>query len=87
MSQSVFYRRMKGVTGKSASEFIRDVRLKRAAQLLAGSSYRISEIGYMAGMDDPKNFRKAFHRIYQMSPSSYARQHREGLGISLNDTP
>ncbi|PMD87881.1 hypothetical protein BWI97_25600 [Siphonobacter sp. BAB-5405] len=87
MSQSVFYRRMKSITGQSVIEFIRDVRMKRAAQLLATSSYRISEIAYMVGVEDPKNFRKSFQRVYQMSPSDYVRQHREGSFTSSDDTP
>lgn len=76
MSQSVFYRRIKGIAGQSVVEFIRDVRLKRAAQLLAGSQLRISEIAYRVGIDDSKYFREAFRKIYNMSPSEYARLHR-----------
>ena len=76
MSQSVFYRRLKGITGQSVIEFIRDVRMKRAAQLLAHTQLRISEIAYQVGIDDSKYFRKTFQKIYNMAPSEYAKQHR-----------
>ena len=79
MSQSVFYKRVKNMTGQSVIEFIKDIRLKRAAQLLANGQARISEIALMVGIEDPKNFRVSFQKVYNMSPSQYARLHREGL--------
>ncbi|MCE7043225.1 hybrid sensor histidine kinase/response regulator transcription factor [Dyadobacter sp. CY312] len=79
MSQSVFYKRVKNMTGQSVIEFIKDIRLKRAAQLLANGNARISEIALMVGIEDPKNFRVSFQKVYNMSPSQYARFHREGV--------
>jgi DNA-binding response OmpR family regulator len=78
MSQSVFYRRIKSITGQTAVEFIRDVRMKRAAQLLAQTQMRVSEVAFEVGIEDAKYFRKAFHKIYNVSPSEYAKQHRQG---------
>ncbi len=78
MSQSVFYRRIKSITGQTAVEFIRDVRLKRAAQLLAQTTMRVSEIAFEVGIEDAKYFRKAFQKIYSLTPSEYAKQHRIG---------
>ncbi|GAB2849616.1 two-component regulator propeller domain-containing protein [Hymenobacter ruber] len=78
MSQSVFYRRIKSITGQTAVEFIRDVRMKRAAQLLAQTQMRVSEIAFEVGIEDAKYFRKAFQKIYNVSPSEYAKQHRQG---------
>jgi DNA-binding response OmpR family regulator len=78
MSQSVFYRRIKSITGQTAVEFIRDVRLKRAAQLLAQTTMRVSEIAFEVGIEDAKYFRKAFQKIYELTPSDYAKQHRVG---------
>jgi signal transduction histidine kinase/ligand-binding sensor domain-containing protein/DNA-binding response OmpR family regulator len=78
MSQSVFYRRIKGITGQTAVEFIRDVRMKRAAQLLAHTTMRVSEVAFEVGIEDAKYFRKAFQKIYVLSPSEYAKQHRQG---------
>ncbi|GAB3573248.1 two-component regulator propeller domain-containing protein [Hymenobacter daeguensis] len=78
MSQSVFYRRIKSITGQTAVEFIRDVRMKRAAQLLAQTTMRVSEVAFEVGIEDAKYFRKAFQKIYNLAPSEYARQHRQG---------
>ncbi|GAB3754220.1 hybrid sensor histidine kinase/response regulator transcription factor [Spirosoma pomorum] len=76
MSQSAFYRQLKAITGQSVIEFIRDVRMKRAAQLLTDSNLRVSEIAEQVGIDDLKHFRKTFQGVYNVSPSEYARQHR-----------
>ncbi|OIN59951.1 hybrid sensor histidine kinase/response regulator transcription factor [Arsenicibacter rosenii] len=76
MSQSVFYRRLKSITGQTVVEFIRDVRMKRAARLLATSNLRVSEVAYQVGIEDIKYFRKSFQKIFSLSPSDYARQHR-----------
>lgn len=73
MSQSAYYRKMKSITGQSVVEFIRDVRMKRAAQLLRESKMRISEVAIMVGIEDIKYFRKIFRQIYDMSPSDYSK--------------
>jgi len=85
MSQSVFYRRIKSITGQTAVEFIRDVRLKRAAQLLAQTTMRVSEIAFEVGIEDAKYFRKAFQKIYALTPSEYAKQHRVGRAATPAD--
>ncbi|WP_324673852.1 response regulator [Hymenobacter sp. GOD-10R] len=77
MSQSVFYRRIKSITGQTVVEFIRDVRMKRAAQLLAHTQMRVSEVAFQVGIEDAKYFRKAFQKIFNVSPSEYAKQHRQ----------
>ncbi|PRY44219.1 signal transduction histidine kinase [Spirosoma oryzae] len=76
MSQSVLYRHIKAITGQTVIEFIRDVRMKHAAQLLTSSSLRISEVAQLVGFEDVKYFRKAFQHLFKLSPSDYAKQHR-----------
>jgi signal transduction histidine kinase/DNA-binding response OmpR family regulator/sugar lactone lactonase YvrE len=76
MSQSVVSRRIKSLTGQTAVEFIRDVRLKRAAQLLAQSQLRVSEIAFEVGIENLQYFRKMFQKMFSVTPSEYARQHR-----------
>lgn len=80
ISQSVLYRRIKNITGQTVIEFIHDVRMKRAAQLLRESRMRISEIAFKIGMDNVKRFRKTFQKLYQMTPSEYAKKYQ---GIEL----
>ncbi|MVM31453.1 response regulator [Spirosoma sp. HMF4905] len=81
MSQSAFYRQIKAITGQSVVEFIRDVRMKRAAQLLTTTSLRVSEIANQVGFEDLKHFRKTFQSLYTLSPSDYAKQYRDSVRI------
>ena len=74
VSQSAFYRRIKGITGQSAVEFIRDVRLKRAAWLLTTTSLRVSEVALQVGIEDVKYFRQMFQKLYGQLPSSYGKE-------------
>jgi signal transduction histidine kinase/DNA-binding response OmpR family regulator/streptogramin lyase len=85
MSQSVFYRRIKGITGQTAVEFIRDVRMKRAAQLLAQTTMRVSEVAFQVGVEDAKYFRKAFQKIFGVAPSEYAKQHRRSREVAPSE--
>jgi DNA-binding response OmpR family regulator len=78
-SQSVFYRRLKGITGQSALEFIQDIRLKRAAQLLLESSLRVTEIAFKVSIEDIKYFRKLFQKLYHVSPTEYAKQSQSSV--------
>ena len=82
MSQSLFYRRVKSITGQSVVEFIRDIRLKRAAQLLTSTSLRVSDVAYQVGMQDLKHFRTVFQNLHKLSPSEYAKQHRSGEPVA-----
>jgi len=85
MSQSVAYRRIKSITGQTTVEFIRDVRMKRAAQLLAQPQLRVSEVAFQVGVENVKYFRKTFQKIYGIAPSEYARQHRPAREAALAD--
>jgi signal transduction histidine kinase/ligand-binding sensor domain-containing protein/DNA-binding response OmpR family regulator len=85
MSQSVMYRRIKSITGQTTVEFIRDVRMKRAAQLLAQPQMRVAEVAFQVGVENVKYFRKTFQKIYGVAPSEYARQHRSTHEAALVD--
>ena len=76
MTQSTLYRRLKAITDQSTVEFIRDVRMKRAAQLLATSQLRVAEVAFEVGIENVKYFSKTFQKLYHLVPSEYARQHR-----------
>ena len=65
------YRKLKSLTGFSANEFIRLLRLKRAAQLLKHNQMTISEITYEVGFTDLQYFRSCFKRQYGVNPSEY----------------
>ena len=71
MSRSALYRKLKALTGQSISEFIKDIKLKRAAQLIAQTKMNISEIAFDLGFSDLKHFRKSFKKQFNELPSQY----------------
>jgi signal transduction histidine kinase/ligand-binding sensor domain-containing protein/DNA-binding response OmpR family regulator len=77
MSRSVLYRKLQAVTGQSANEFIRFVRLKRSAQLLRLNAFTIAEVCYEVGFNDPQYFSKCFSKQFGMTPSEYAQRSGE----------
>ena len=77
MSRVHLYKKLVAITGKTPIEFIRVIRLKRAAQLLRESQQNVSEIAYQVGFNNPKYFSKYFKDEYGVLPSVY--QEREGI--------
>ncbi len=71
MGRTVFFNKLKSMTGLSPVEFIREMRIKRAAQLLEENKYNITEITYMVGMNDSRYFAKCFKNTYGVTPSEY----------------
>ena len=71
MSRKALYNKILSLTGKAPLEFIRSIRLKRAAQLLEKSGMNISEIAYEVGFNNPKNFTKYFKEEFKVLPSHY----------------
>jgi signal transduction histidine kinase/DNA-binding response OmpR family regulator/streptogramin lyase len=74
MSQKTFYRKFKSLTGLTPVEFVRDMRMQRAKQLLDGGGNNISEVAYNVGFSNPKYFSTCFREKYHVSPSEYARE-------------
>ncbi|MEL6844292.1 MAG: response regulator, partial [Bacteroidota bacterium] len=70
-SQSSLYRKIKETTDKSLVEFIRDVRLRKAAQLLQENELSITQVAYAVGFNDVKYFRKHFKKLYSLTPSEF----------------
>lgn len=78
MSSSTFYRKMKGVVAQSPGEFIKSIRLKKAASYLAETNLTVSEIVENVGYADTRNFRKSFEAVYGTTPSDYRKTNRKG---------
>jgi signal transduction histidine kinase/ligand-binding sensor domain-containing protein/DNA-binding response OmpR family regulator len=76
MSRVLLYKKLLSLTGKTPIEFIRTIRLQRAAQLLEKSQYTVSEIAYQVGFNNPKYFARYFKEQYNMLPSVYASEKR-----------
>jgi signal transduction histidine kinase/ligand-binding sensor domain-containing protein/DNA-binding response OmpR family regulator len=72
MSRVHLYKKLLSLTGKSPIEFIRIIRLQRAAQLLEKSQLTVSEIAYQVGFNNPKYFSKYFKDQFNVLPSAYA---------------
>jgi Signal transduction histidine kinase len=73
MSRVYLYKKLVSITGKTPIEFIRIIRLKRAAQLLEKSQLTIAEIAYEVGFNSPKYFSKYFKDEFGVLPSAYGR--------------
>ncbi len=71
LGRTVFFNKLKSLTGLSPVEFIREVRIKRAAQLLESGRYNVTEITYMVGMNDSRYFAKCFKNAYGVTPTEY----------------
>ncbi len=72
MSRVHLYKKLLSITGKSPLEFIRTIRLQRAAQLLLKSQLTVSEVAYQVGFNNPKYFSKYFKDEFNVLPSAYA---------------
>ena len=64
-------RKMKDLTGQTPHDFIRKVRLKKAAELLASGKMNVSEVTYTCGFSSPTSFSALFKKFYGVSPSQY----------------
>lgn len=71
MSKSQVYRKLKALTDQSLSEFVRSIRLKKAATLLLTRQYSIAEVSYMVGFKNPPQLSSAFAAYFGMSPSKF----------------
>ena len=74
MSRSGLYKKINNLTGTSTSVFIRNVKLKYAAQLLVSTNYPIKEIVYLAGFNSPSYFTSSFRKLFGQTPQDYAKQ-------------
>ena len=70
MSRTLFYVKLKSYTGKSPQDFIRIIRLERAASLLR-KGRNVSDAAALAGFDNAKYFSTIFKKYFGVSPSKY----------------
>ena len=76
VSRSVFFKKLKTLTGLAPIEFIKEIRIKRAAQLIETGEFNMTQISYMVGINDPRYFSKCFKAQVGMTPTEY----REKVG-------
>ncbi len=76
MDRTVLYKKMQSITGLAPSEFIRSIRLKRAAQLLIQGQYPVAEVAEKVGFNTQKYFSKYFKEAFGVSPSKYVQNEK-----------
>ena len=75
MSRANLYRKLQAIVNDTPVNFIKQIRLKRAAQLLKKNKMYISEVAYMTGFNNQKYFSKCFSKEFGKSPTEFAKQY------------
>ena len=76
LSRTQLYRKLKGLTNQSVNEFIRNVRLKKAAEILRSKkNIHIAELAYIVGFSEPSYFIKMFREKFEMTPRNYNKKY------------
>jgi AraC-like DNA-binding protein len=71
MSRTSFYNKVKALTGHAPADYVRIIRLNKAAQLLKEGRYNVTEIAGMTGFNDAKYFREVFKKHFNVNPTKY----------------
>ncbi|MFY7827273.1 MAG: hybrid sensor histidine kinase/response regulator transcription factor [Flectobacillus sp.] len=83
MSRSTFYNKILALTGETPVEYIRSMRLKKAAYLLEKSDLKIADISFEVGFSNTNYFARAFRNKYQMTPSDYIKLKRHKTVLTV----
>ncbi|MCD0467135.1 two-component regulator propeller domain-containing protein [Flavobacterium sp. ENC] len=81
VSRTMLFLKVKAWTNFTPNEFIHEIRLKRAAQLLEQNKLNVSEVSYKVGFNNPKYFSKCFQKRYGETPSQFADKFSKPLSI------
>jgi DNA-binding response OmpR family regulator/anti-sigma regulatory factor (Ser/Thr protein kinase) len=79
VSHSSLYKRVKAISGKSVNEFVRDIRLRKAAQIFIDTDATVNEAANMTGFYDVKYFRVQFSKLFGINPSEYIKKYRKAF--------
>ncbi|MCD8166185.1 MAG: ATP-binding protein [Bacteroides sp.] len=71
ISKTLLYNKVTQLTGNAPMEFIRIIRLKRAANLLLSGRFSVTDVAFQVGIDNPKYFSRVFKEFYGVSPKEY----------------
>ena len=74
MGRTLFFKKVRGVTGYSPMEYLRVLRMKKAAELLATTDNSVTDVTYKVGISDPFYFSKCFKAQFGVSPSAYQKE-------------
>ncbi len=76
ISRVHLHRKMKELTGQTPHDFIRNIRMKKAANLLSGGNMNVSEVMYACGFSNAASFSTVFKKMYGLSPRDYMNEHQ-----------
>jgi AraC-like DNA-binding protein len=74
MSRTKLYQKIKNVSGQSIGEFVRTIRLKKAAQLMTQQDTSLSDVMYNVGIQTQSYFTKAFKKEFGKTPSQFLKE-------------
>jgi len=77
MHRTNVYKKIQFITGKTPLQFLRQIRMKRAHQLMSKGGMLVSQVAYAVGFNNPKNFSHYFREEYGMYPSEYMKTQEE----------
>ncbi len=75
VSRPLLFTKLKGITNQTPNNFIKSIRLKRAAQLLKQRKINVAEVAYKVGFKDPRYFSKCFQKEFQKTPTQFMGEH------------
>ncbi len=81
MSRTLFFKKLKGLTGLAPIEYVRDYLMQHAAELLRIGDYTVKEVAYRVGISDTKYFTRCFKKKYNITPSEYKKAYGEHVNI------
>jgi TolB-like protein/AraC-like DNA-binding protein/Tfp pilus assembly protein PilF len=87
MDRSTLYRRMRTVSRNSISQFIREVRLRKAFELLRDDNLTAAEVAYKVGFGSPAYFCKCFHDFFGFTPGEVKKKLAEGTLPLMEEDP
>jgi AraC-like DNA-binding protein len=76
MSKMQLYRKLKALSNMAPAEFIKYIRLKKAAHLLQSTQLTVSEIFYRTGFNNQSYFFREFKKRYNYPPNEFRARHR-----------
>lgn len=71
LSKTVLHRKFKVLVGQTPNQFIRTIRLRKAASMLMNSDLTIAEIAYLTGFNQSHYFIKCFKEAYKVTPNNF----------------
>jgi YesN/AraC family two-component response regulator len=84
MSHSNLYKKIRLLSGQSITNFIRYIRLRKAAELMLKGDCNVNQAAFEVGISDIKYFRTQFNKLFGMNPSEYIKKYRHSFNSQYN---